>query len=327
MCFTWQPISYLRELTMTKFALFGASGAIGRSVAAALRAQNTPYRVVGRSRASLEQAFGSDPLAEIITWNPDDPESVRIAARGVDTIIYVVGVNYWEFSLHPQLMQKTLDGAIAENVKHIVLCGTVYSYGRPQTEFVSEDHPRSPHTFKGKMRKAQEDILLAAHANGKIKATVLRLPDFYGPGADKSLLDGVFKAAQNDKTAQMIGPIDTPHEFIFVPDAGPALVALAKEENAYGKVWHFAGAGITTQRKMAEKIFETLNKKPRLMIAPPWMVRVIGWFDKFIRELVEMSYLQTTPVLMDDSALRNLLPNLHKTSYEEGIKKTLAAGG
>ena len=81
--------------------------------------------MVGRSRAALTRSFGQDPLAEIATWNPDDPESVRAAARGIDTIVYLVGVNYWQFELHPQLMAKTLDGAVAEGVKHLLI-GTVY---------------------------------------------------------------------------------------------------------------------------------------------------------------------------------------------------------
>src|ERR1700753_159333 len=101
---------------MAKIALFGAAGAIGNSVATAFRAQGTPYRVVGRSESSLKTAFGSDPLAEIVTWNPDDPESVRAAARGIDTIVYLVGVPYTNFGLHPEVLAKTLDGAIAEGV-------------------------------------------------------------------------------------------------------------------------------------------------------------------------------------------------------------------
>jgi len=64
---------------MGKIALFGAAGAIGNSVAAALRQQNQPYRVVGRNSPELEKSFGMDPLAEIVTWNPDDPASVRAA--------------------------------------------------------------------------------------------------------------------------------------------------------------------------------------------------------------------------------------------------------
>lgn len=310
---------------MSKIAIFGAAGAIGQSVAETLRTQGTPYRVVGRSESTLIKVFGADPLAEIVVWNPDDPLSVRNAAKGIDTIIYLVGVNYWEFDLHPQLMQKTLDGAIAEGVSRFVLSGTVYPYGKPHSGLIRESHPRNPHTFKGKMRKAQEDILLAADAAGKIKATVLRLPDFYGPGVDKSLLDNAFKAAISGKTAQLIGPIDTPHEFIFVPDAGPALIELAKEEKAYGKVWHFAGSGITTQREMVKQIFSCVGRSPQFIVVSPWMVKIIGVFDKFMRELVEMSYLHTDPVLMDDSALYQLLPYLKKTPYKDGIHKTIEA--
>ena len=64
---------------MTKIALFGAAGAIGRSIASALRQAETPYRVVGRSLAALQKEFGADPLAEAVSWNPDDPDSVRAA--------------------------------------------------------------------------------------------------------------------------------------------------------------------------------------------------------------------------------------------------------
>ena len=56
------------ELEGRKVALIGAAGAIGQSIAAALRQAGRPYRVVGRSRASLVQSFGDqDPLVEIVT--------------------------------------------------------------------------------------------------------------------------------------------------------------------------------------------------------------------------------------------------------------------
>src|ERR1700743_1320604 len=127
-----------RRGIMGKTALFGAAGAIGKSIAEALRARGEPYRVVGRNRQSLEKTFGSDPLAEIVTWNPDDPASVRAASRGIETLIYLVSVPYDHFELHPVLMQKTLDGAIAAGVQKMVLVGTVYPYGRAQTPTVAE---------------------------------------------------------------------------------------------------------------------------------------------------------------------------------------------
>jgi nucleoside-diphosphate-sugar epimerase len=306
---------------MAKIALFGAAGAIGRSLTDALKQRGEGYRVVGRDRTRLEKAFGDDPKAEIVTWNPDEPESVRAAARGVDTLIYLVGVPYDHFELHPTTMRKTLDGAIAEGVRRILLIGTVYPYGTPITPKVTEEHPRNPVTFKGKMRKQQEDLLLEADAAGKIEGVVLRLPDFYGPGVEASFLDGVFKAAVNGGTADMVGPIDTPHEFVFVPDVGPVALDLVAKPEARGRWWNLAGAGVTIQREMAKLAFAATGKEMKVRVAGKTMLRVIGLFKPIMRELVEMHYLQTTPVLMDDSALTKLLGNVKKTPYVEGVKQ------
>ena len=309
---------------MSKIALFGAAGAIGQSIATALRARGQAYRVVGRSEASLRKAFGLDPLAEVVTWNPDSPASVIAAASGVETLIYMVGVNYWQFELHPELMRKTLAGALVAGVKNIVLIGTVYPYGRAKANPVREDHPREPHTFKGRMRKAQEDLLLQAHADGRINATVLRLPDFYGPGVEASLLHRAVLAAVNGGVADMVGPLDRPHEFVYVPDVGPVVARLVDTPAAFGKIWHLAGAGATTQQELIAEMQRVTGTKLKLRVAGKTMLRLIGLFNPFMRELAEMNYLMTEPLLMDDSALRELIGPIRKTPYTEGIRETLA---
>jgi nucleoside-diphosphate-sugar epimerase len=250
---------------------------------------------------------------------------VRAAAEGIDTLVYLVGVNYWQFELHPELMRKTLDGAIAAGVRNVVLIGTVYPYGRARTTPIREDHPREPHTFKGRMRKAQEDILLQAHAEGRINATVLRLPDFYGPGVDRSLLHGAAVAAVQGGSADMLGPLDAPHEFVYVPDVGPVVAKLVDTPAAFGRVWHLAGAGVTTQRALVGEMERATGRKLKLRVAGKTMLRILGLFNKFMREAVEMNYLMTEPVIMDDSALQKLIGPIRKTPYAEGIRRTLAA--
>jgi nucleoside-diphosphate-sugar epimerase len=309
---------------MSKIALLGAAGAIGQTVAAQFRAQQQPYRVVGRNANELQRIFGTDPLAEIITWNLDDPDSVRAAVRGVDALIYLVGVPYDRFDLHPELMRKTLAGAVAESIDRLLLIGTVYPYGKPVTSPVSEDHPRNPDTFKGKMRKQQEDLLLEADAAGRIRGTVLRLPDFYGPGVERSFLDSLFKAAAQGGTANLISPLDTPHEFVYVPDVGPVVAALIEKPETYGRWWNLAGAGNITQREIVNQVFAAAGRKPKLRTVGKLGLRVIGLFNPFMREFVEMNYLFTTPVLLDDTALQRLLGRIEKTPYQEGLRRSLA---
>jgi len=310
---------------VAKIALLGAAGAVGRSIADALRQQEIPHRVIGRSDASLRRSFGDDPLAEVKAWNLDDDSSVRQALAGIESAIYLIGVNYWQFELHPVLTKKAINGAVAAGVQRMLLIGTVYPYGRPQSPRVNEDHPRNPHTFKGRMRKEQEDLLFAAHDAGRIETCELRLPDFYGPHVDKSFLWSAFQAAKNGGRAQLVGPIDTPHQFVFIPDVGPIVARLLKSYEAWGRAWNFAGSGTATQRELVEKIFAAAGRPVRTMIAGKNMLRVMGLFNPMIRELVEMHYLQTDPVLLDDSRLSQLLGGLARTSYDDGIRQTLAS--
>jgi nucleoside-diphosphate-sugar epimerase len=276
--------------------------------------------VVGRSREALEQSFGSDALAEIVTWDPDDPASVRAAAEGIETIVYLVGVDYTKFELHPVLMRTTLDGAIAAGVTNMLLIGTVYPYGRPRTTPVREDHPREPHTFKGRKRKEQEDLLLADDRAGRIRGVVLRVPDFYGRDVAKSLLNEIFGKGIAGKTASVVGPIDRPHEFAYVPDVCAVIVRLIDEPRAYGKVWHLGGAGVTTTREMIARVERETGKKLKTFAAGKTALRLIGLVDPLLREFVEMHYLVTEPVILDDTALHELLGPIHKTSYDDGVR-------
>lgn len=312
--------------TSPTIAIFGAAGAVGKSIASAQRERGQAYRVVGRDRARLVEAFGSDPLAEIVTWNPDDPASVREAAHGIDTVVQTIGVPYDRNAEYPGITQRALDGAIAAGARRYLLVGTVYPYGVPQTTPVTEAHPRAATTFKGRMRKEQEDIVLRAHTAGKIRATVLRLPDFYGPACGElSFLHLAFMAAAKGGTADMIGPIDTPHEFVYVPDVGPVVLELAAHDDAYGAWWNLAGAGITTQRELAEAIFARAGRTPKLRVIGKTALRVLGLVSPLMREFVEMHYLQTQPVLLDDRAVQRLIGPIAKTPYAQGIAHTFDA--
>jgi nucleoside-diphosphate-sugar epimerase len=309
-----------------QYALFGATGTVGKALAAKLAERGRPFRVVGRSQERLRRDFRVyEPLVEYCAADLSDAVAAARAAAGVDTIFYTVGVPYPQFELHPKLMRVALDAAAAAGVRHFVHVSTVYPYGVPQQEFVSESHPRNPKAFKGRMRKEQEDLVLAADDPNGMRTTILRPPDFYGPDSELSYVRTIFDAALKGGTANVIGPIDMPHEFIFVPDLAETLIALSEKQEAYGKAWNVAGPGRMTIRQFAEQVFGTVDQKPRLRVASKFMLRVLGLFNPLLREVVEMHYLWTTPVKLDDTRLRELLPNLHKTPYTEGIRSTIDA--
>jgi nucleoside-diphosphate-sugar epimerase len=200
----------------------------------------------------------------------------------------------------------------------------VYPYGVPRTSHVAETHSREPLARKGKLRKEQEDVLLEAHQKGRVRAMVVRLPDFYGPHAELSMANPIFRAALAGKTANWLGPANAVHEFVFVPDAGAVIADLAECAECYGEAWNLAGAGEINVMDFITRVYRAAGRGPKYRSVGRGMLKMMGWFSPLYRELPEMLYLQETPVLLDDSKLRAKLGAVRKTGYDEGIRQTLA---
>lgn len=313
-----------------RVAIFGAAGAIGRSLADELERRFVSYRLVGRSRERMEKAFAGHQHGEIFPADLADLRSAGAAAREIDTIVYCVGLPYPSHSLHPVLLKTALQAAITMKVSRLVLISSVYPYGIPRTVRVAETHPRFPAAKKGAYRMEQEDALLDAHKKGQIQGMVVRLPDFYGPNADIGLANPIFRAALAGKTANWIGPVNTKHEFVYVPDVGPALADLASCAECYGEAWNIGGAGEINTLDFITRVYRAVGRAPKYRAAGRTLLKIAGWFSPFMRELPELLYLQETPVILDDSKLLAKFPGVKKTPYDEGIAKTfewIKAGG
>src|SRR5262249_46674905 len=151
---------------------------------------------------------------------------------------------------------------------------------------------------------------------GRIDALVVRLPDFYGPGAALSLANPIFSAALAGKTANWIGPVNTQHEFVFVPDTGPAIASLAECAECYGEAWNIGGPGSIATVDFITRIYRAVGRAPKYRTAGRRLLQIIGWFNPVFRELPEMLYLEETPVILDDSKLTQKFPGHRKTSYD-----------
>jgi len=308
-----------------KIAVIGAAGAIGTAVIPVLLERGHSVRLVGRNLLKLKELGFSG--VELVAADVATEEGCRASFAGMDAGLYTLGLPYTkkDFEQYPVMMKACLAAAKAAGTRKLVLITNVYPYGLPQTATVSESHPRVPASVKGEWRKQQEDLLLGADEPGGLRTLSLRLPNFYGPNATLSLTDGVITAALAGKTADLLGPVDLPQELCFTPDVGPMVADLLMKDEAFGQAYNFAGAGTLTWREFGTEIFKAAGAMPKFRVAGPVMLRFIGLFSGLMRELSEMSYLQTHPVLLDDSKLKQVLPALAKTPYVEGIRRTVAA--
>jgi nucleoside-diphosphate-sugar epimerase len=71
------------------------------------------------------------------------------------------------------------------------------------------------------------------------------------------------------------------------------------------------------------RIYRAVGRDPKYRSVGRGLLKILGWFSPEMREVPEMMYLQETPVILDDSKLLAKLGNVHKTPYDEGIRKTI----
>jgi nucleoside-diphosphate-sugar epimerase len=133
----------------------------------------------------------------------------------------------------------------------------------------------------------------------------------------------VFTAALAGKTANWIGPVTAQHEFVYVPDVAPVLLALADLPECFGEAWNFGGPGPIAPVDFITRIYRAVGREPKYRSVGRTMLKILGWFNPDIREVREMIYLQETPVILDDSKLVAKLGAVRKTPYDEGILKTI----
>lgn len=309
--------------------LLGANGAIGRTLGPLLGARGVPYRVVGRTLLALQVRFHEQPLCEVMVWDPAEPGAFAHAFGGAETAVYLIGTPLWKFSEHLALTERALKAAQDAGIQRFLLVSSNWSYSRPKGgERIREDSPRDPETAKGRIRREQEDRVLAAHLAGRFATGVLRMADLYGPKVEASHLWSVFQAAKRGTQAQVLGPIDSPHEFLYVPDAAETILRLLAEDRAWdaleGQVWNLGGAGVSTIRTMVELIFATEGKPANYNVPGRLMLKVVRSLNPYIREQREMQYLLDDGLLLDDRRLLALLSHIPRTPYAEGVRYTLS---
>lgn len=110
-----------------KYAIFGATGSVGKALAAEFAKKGSNFRVVGRSDETLRRHFRVyEPLVEYCEADLADPLAAARAAAGVNTIFYTVGVPYTQFQIHPKLIKIALEAATAAHVSRFIHVSTVY---------------------------------------------------------------------------------------------------------------------------------------------------------------------------------------------------------
>jgi nucleoside-diphosphate-sugar epimerase len=300
--------------------VLGASGGLGYAVVQALIKQNKRVRAV--SRSAIKGIDFSNQF-EVVRADATDPYQIIAICEGASVIYHCMNVPYpeWGEAL-PPMMRAVIAGAETSGAK-VVYGDNLYMYG-PVTGLITPDLPNKATGHKGMIRAKLATDLMKAHQAGKIKATIGRASDFFGPGVlNSSMGEVVFQALVRGEVVNLIGNLDVPHTYMFVEDFANGLVTLGAHEEAFGEIWHIPSAETLTTRQFLDLIITEAKQNPKLRVASPFMLGLLGWFSPMMRELQEIIYEFEEPFVVDHRKYAAVFGS-QITPHREAIRKTIA---
>jgi len=300
--------------------VFG-TGAIGRAIAEELIRKGESVRMVNRSGKMEEAPIG----VEIVASDLYDQAKVREVTRGAKVVYQSAQPNYNEWpEKFPPLQKSIIDGLTGSDAK-LVLAENLYMYGETNGKPMTEDMPHNTHTRKGKTRSEMSKAALAAHQDGKVKVTMARGADFFGPwGLPSSMGERAFYPLLKGKAAQMVGKLDIPHSHTYIPDFAKALVILGERNEADGQAWHVPNdMPRITQGEMVKMFAEEAGVKPKISSMGKLMMWMGGLFIPEAKESVEMMYEFDQPFIVDSSKFENTF-GMKATPMREAMKETVS---
>lgn len=300
--------------------VLGASGGTGSAIVRVL--------VEGGHRVRAVNRGGDADVPREVERLPADlgrPEDARRAVAGAAVVYHAAQPAYTRWTKDFLPMNRAIADATAAAGAKLVFCDNLYMYDPGADGVMTEESPPRTTGRKSPLRARMADELLTRHREGRLRVTIGRSSDYFGPhGLDSAIGARLFEAALRGRRARWLGSLDVPHTASYLEDMGRAYLTLGNRPEADGRVWHLPAAEPVTGREFAGLVFSEAGTRPRIAATSTNMVRLAGLFVPLIRELGDVMYQWTGPFVSDWSAYRQAFGPFEPTSLPEAVRRTVA---
>lgn len=251
-----------------KAVVTGASGFLGSAFARALRQRDAEVIGIDLQPPADERA---------IQANLSQPGAWRDAFAGADLVVHTaarvgeIGTPDQFRSQNVDTTANVIDACERAGVGRLLHLSSIVVHGTSFPDPCPEDHSVQPTGNPYTDTKiASEHAVLAAHAAGRVCATVIRPGDVYGPGSQQwtvraveMMQAGTFALVDGDRG--VLSPV-------FVSDVIDGGLVAATSENGAGRVFHVTGGVGVSPRHFFGHYARMLGI--RLRSVPPGVARV-----------------------------------------------------
>ena len=296
--------------------VLGGSGGVGRAVVTRLAQLGKQIRAVNRSSKIADLPNG----VEVSAANALNRSEVITACEGASVVYHCIHPKE-DYSQFVPITENIVAAAEAARAK-LVMAASVYGYGKV-TRPMTENMPSKPEAPSGEYHVKAVKVVMQAHKNGRIQATIGRASNYFGPHACRMWPGIDFKVAVKDEKMQIIGKKEPLHTYTYVYDFADGLITLGERDEALGEIWHIPSAPTITTQQFLDMVYAETGTAQNVQVGPKPILTIMSWFNSVMRPALEVFYQFDRPFVIDHSKFASTF-GASPTPHKEAIAQTVA---
>jgi len=298
--------------------ILGANGQIGEELARELKRNFTSdIRIVSRKAKKINDT--DDVFSADLSIREKAIEAVKGSEIAYFTLGLPISSALWEEQF-PLILRNVIDACKINGTK-LVFFDNTYMY--PQDDRVlTEETAFAPMGRKGRVRSKMAEMVLEEIKSGKLEAVICRAPEFYGPGKTQSITNTLlFSNIKAGKKLKVPLSASKKRSLIWTPDASRATALIGNTPDAYGQTWHLpVDKSHPTYKEFIRIASGIYSRDLKYAVVPKLMFKIGSFFNKSVKELLELLPRYEHDNIFDDSKFRKRFPEFQVTTYKQGIR-------
>lgn len=255
---------------------------------------------------------------EIFTGDVRDPNGVRSAMKGIDTVYHLAALIGIPYSYHsPDMYVDTnikgtlniLQASRDENVSKIIVTSTSEVYGTAQYVPIDEKHPFQGQSPYSASKIGADRIAESFYRSFGMPIIIARPFNTYGPRQSaRAVIPTIITQLLSGKTTVKLGSIHPTRDLNYVSDTCAGFIALANCEKAIGKEVNIGSGKEISIGDLARLIISLINPKAKVVSDD---------------ERIRPKESEVERLLCDNSFIRELTGWEPVVSLEKGVRRTI----
>jgi NAD dependent epimerase/dehydratase len=309
---------------MSKILITGAEGFIGSHLTEALIRSGYDVRafVLYNSFNSWGWLDHSGPEIrknlEVFTGDIRDPNGVREAMKGCDTVLHLAALIAIPYSYHsPDTYIDTnvkgtlniLQAARDTNVKRILVTSTSEVYGTAQFVPITEEHPKQPQSPYSASKIGADAFADSFYRSFNLPVTIVRPFNTFGPRQSaRAVIPTIITQLLNGIKEIQLGDVTPTRDLLYVKDTVNGFLEIAKCDELIGHEVNIATQSEISIADLAQKIIGQINPEARIVVSN----------DRIRPEKSEVFRL-----FGSNEKLKSFTGWEQKFSFDDGLKETI----